>query len=235
MSNFTWPEESCHSESPSDSQRADTGPAHLLHDADNTPDNNDSRNRVLRQRAIWASFLAMGLVRARLSGVDSFGKRPVLRGRVRFELAGETYIGDNFQADGLGSGIKLKVARGARLSIGSGVYMNAGASIEAWHDISIGSNVLMAPFASVIDDNCHEVELGAILYKGPTIVEDNVWLGRNAAVMPGVRIGQGSVIGANSVVTKDIPAKSLATGSPARVIRELNAPDGWVRHSVYGI
>ena len=46
--------------------------------------------------------------------------------------------------------------------------MNAGTFIEAWHDVQIGDNVLMAPFASIIDDDRHEIEPGAALYKGPT-------------------------------------------------------------------
>jgi len=74
------------------------------------------------------------------------------------------------------------------------------------------------------------VEPGAILQRGPVIIGNNVWLGRNVAVMPGVSIGNGSVIGANSVVTKDIPPNSFAAGVPARVVRDLKIPDGWVRH-----
>ncbi len=85
---------------------------------------------------------------------------------------------------------------------------------------------MLAPYVSIIDDSIHETEPGAELYKGPVIIGDNVWLGRNVAVMPGVNIGEGSVVAANSVVTKDIPPKSFAAGSPARVIRQLNLPDG---------
>jgi maltose O-acetyltransferase len=61
------------------------------------------------------------------------------------------------------------------------------------------------------------------------VVGSNVWLGRSVAVMPGVTIGDGSVIGANSVVTRDIPPGSFAAGAPAQVIRKLGIPDGWVR------
>ena len=121
------------------------------------------------------------------------------------------------------------MVEGATLSIGDDLYMNAGTSIEVWHDVRIGSNCLFGPFASVIDDDRHEVEPGAILHKGPTILGNNVWLGRSAAVMPGVTVGDGSVIGANSVVTRDIPPNSFAAGAPARVIRKLELPDGWVR------
>ncbi len=57
--------------------------------------------------------------------------------------------------------------------------------------------------------------------KGPIIIEDDVWLGEKVSVMPGVHIGRGAIIGANSVVTKDIPAYAVAVGSPAKVIKML--------------
>lgn len=170
-----------------------------------------------------------GSALARLSGAERFGKRPVILGKVSFRLDGRACFGDWFVAEGLVVAIKISVDENATLSIGNRVYMNAGTFIEAWHDVRIGDHVLMAPFASIIDDHRHEIEPGAVLYKGPTIVGNNVWLGRNAAVMPGVTIGDGSVIGVNSVVTQDIPPNSFAAGAPARVIRKLEMPDGWVR------
>ncbi len=153
----------------------------------------------------------------------------MILGKVSFRLDGKAFFGDWFAAEGLVVAIKISVAKTATLSIGDHVYMNAGTSIEAWHDVQIGSHVLMAPFASIIDDDRHEVEPDAVLYKGPTIVGNNVWLGRNAALMPGVTVGDGSVIGVNSVVTRDIPPNSFAAGAPARVIRKLEIPSGWVR------
>lgn len=125
--------------------------------------------------------------------------------------------------------VTIKVGLGAALSIGDRVYMNAGTSIEAYHQLIIGSDVLIGPYASIIDDDRHQVEPGAVQYKGPTIVGDNVWLGRNVAVLPGVTIGDGAVIGVNSVVTRSIPPNSFAAGSPAQVIRKLDIPEGWLR------
>ena len=107
--------------------------------------------------------------------------------------------------------------------------MNAGTSIEAYHQLIIGNDVLIGPFASIIDDDRHQVEPGAVQYKGPTIVGNNVWLGRNVAVLPGVTIGDGAVIGVNSVVTRSVPPNSFAAGSPAKVLRKLDIPAGWLR------
>lgn len=129
--------------------------------------------------------------------------------------------------------VNIDVDRSATLTVGNGVFLNGGVSIEAWHDVRIGNNVLMAPFASIIDDDRHELEPGVSLYKGPTIIGDDVWLGRNVVILPGVTVGSGSVIGANSVVTRDILPNSFAAGSPARVVRKLDLPDGWSRRFSY--
>jgi acyl-[acyl carrier protein]--UDP-N-acetylglucosamine O-acyltransferase len=96
-----------------------------------------------------------------------------------------------------------------------------------WHDVRIGSKVMIAPNVTIIDDNRHELEPGSPLCNGPVIIEDNVWIAGNVTVLSGVTIGPGSVIAAHSVVTRDIPPNSLAGGSPARVIKSLNVPDGW--------
>lgn len=58
--------------------------------------------------------------------------------------------------------------------------------------------------------------------KGSIIIDDNVWIGEMSCMLGNVYIGQGSIIGANSVVTKDIPPYSLAVGSPAKVVKQIN-------------
>ena len=187
-----------------------------------------SRLRKRCSQAITLMRICRGYIRLRLSGASKIGKFPILIGKAHFQLRGTTHIGARFRVDGL-VGVTIKVEPGASLSVGDRVYMNAGTSIEAHHELIIGNDVLMAPFASIIDDDRHEVEPGAVRYKGPTVVGNNVWLGRNVAVLPGVTIGDGAVIGANSVVTKSIPPNSFAAGSPAQVLRKLDIPEGWRR------
>lgn len=63
------------------------------------------------------------------------------------------------------------------------------------------------------------------MYAAPVHIEDNVWIGGNVIVCPGVTIGENSVIGAGSVVTHDIPANCVATGNPCKVVREIDARD----------
>lgn len=109
--------------------------------------------------------------------------------------------------------------------------------IEAWRakGAQIGDNVKLIgrldglnPHLVTVGDNCvigqRSVLLTHCAVKGgrPVIIEGEVWIGFGAIVLPGVRVGRQSVIGAGSVVTKDVPAGSVAAGNPARVIRPLS-------------
>ena len=184
------------------------------------------RRREFLSNAVEVTY---GTARSKRYRPGTFGKRPVILGKVKFRFQGRARIGDGFIAEGTIAGVMITVARGGVLSAGTHLYMNAGSSIEVDHEVRIGDHVLFAPFASIVDDDAHETEPGSGRGNGPVIVGNNVWLGRNVAVLPGVEIGDGSVIGANSVVSRDIPPRCFAAGAPARVIRKLEIPDGWAR------
>jgi acetyltransferase-like isoleucine patch superfamily enzyme len=183
--------------------------------------------RVARRLGYWRRIARTQCCLRR--NFTSHGPRGAIFGAVRFLVDGTAIVGEHFVVEGYDAKVSIKVAEAASLLIGDDVFLNGGVSIEAWREVRIGSNVLMAPYASIIDDDRHEMEPGARRDKGPVIVGDNVWLGRNVAVLPGVRIGDGSVIGANSVVSRDIPAGCFAAGAPARVIRNLDRSADWVR------
>lgn len=121
----------------------------------------------------------------------------------------------------------LTVAVGKYVSIGSGTYANMNLTlIDDWK-ITIGKNVLIGPNVTLCTtghpiDPAHRQDG---MYSFPITIGDNVWLGGNVMVLPGVTIGENSVIGAGSVVTKDIPANVVAFGSPCKVYREINEHD----------
>lgn len=124
--------------------------------------------------------------------------------------------------------VKLLADRsGATISIGSRTRLN-GACVHAWERVTIGSDCLIAAGVQIIDANGHELapanpadRLTVMDRPRPVEIGDAVWIGMNAIVLPGAKIGSGSVIGANSVVSGEIPAGVLAAGQPARVVRKL--------------
>ena len=109
-----------------------------------------------------------------------------------------------------------------QLIIGEGCQINQNVVLKC---ATIGDNVMVAP-GVVFFDRCHNfdrtdipmIQQGAT-DKKMTIIENDVWVGQNAILMPGIRIGQGAIIGAGAVVTKDVPAFAVVVGMPARIIR----------------
>lgn len=120
------------------------------------------------------------------------------------------------------------------IHIGKNVQINDYVHITAMNKVVIGDNVLMASKIYISDcshgfyeggdndSNPDQIPMDRKYKVGEVIIGDNVWLGEFVLVLPDVIIGKGSIIGANSVVTKNIPAYSIAVGSPARVIKKYN-------------
>jgi len=115
----------------------------------------------------------------------------------------------------------------ARVRIGQGTFLNLGVMIAALELVEIGAHCMLANGCLVTDANhrfddfSKPVTWQGFTSKGPTRIADNVWLGAHVVVASGVSIGERCVIGANSVVTEDIPAFSVAAGAPARVLRQI--------------
>ncbi len=117
---------------------------------------------------------------------------------------------------------------GYRISIGSHTFINHNAYLMDGGGITIGSHCFLGPdiaiYTALHPLLPEEREQGYELAK-PVIIEDSVWTGGRVTILPGVRIGKGAVIGAGSVVTKDIPPMTIAYGNPARIIREITSDD----------
>jgi acetyltransferase-like isoleucine patch superfamily enzyme len=115
----------------------------------------------------------------------------------------------------------------ARIRIGAGSFLNVGVMVAALELVEIGDHCMLANGCFVTDGNHRfddpdrPVPWQGFTSKGPTRIGDNVWCGVNVVVASGVSIGERSVIGANSVVTSDIPSFSVAAGAPARLLRTI--------------
>lgn len=117
---------------------------------------------------------------------------------------------------------------GKHIEVGKNFFANYNCTLLDVAKIKIGDNCQMAPNVAIYTAGhpIHPVSRNSAYEYGKEVtIGDNVWLGGNTVVCPGVRIGNNVVIGAGSVVTKDIPDWSIATGNPCRVIRQITDAD----------
>jgi acetyltransferase-like isoleucine patch superfamily enzyme len=155
-----------------------------------------------------------------------------------FYVRGRRWIdfGKNFTC---GRGLRLDAfgdssSSAPLIHIGADVEMNDYVHIGALESVTIGDRVLIASKVFISDHDHGSYGKGGVhtdprtppsrrqLIALPVVIEDDVWLGEFVSVLAGVRIGRGSVIGAMSTVTRDIPPYSIAVGSPARVIKQFS-------------
>lgn len=111
----------------------------------------------------------------------------------------------------------------ASVDIGASTFLGRGVAIEASQRVSIGRGCLIAPGVYITDHN-HAMGIGTPMFEQPCIaaeveIGDDVWIGANAVILPGVRVGEGAVIGAGAVVTHSVEARAIVGGVPARVIK----------------
>lgn len=117
---------------------------------------------------------------------------------------------------------------GCNIEIGENFYANYNLVILDCAKVTIGDNVLIGPNVGIYTAGhpLHfELRNEELEFASPITIEDNVWIGGNVVLNPGVTIGRNSVVGSGSVVTKDIPANVVAAGNPCRVIREITDAD----------
>jgi maltose O-acetyltransferase len=147
------------------------------------------------------------------SGADDGAER---RGLL-LELLGELGEGSEIRPP-------LRCDYGSRIRVGARTFVNYGlvaldvASIEIGDDVQIGPNVQLLTPTHPIDPDTRRAKWEAA---EPIVIERNVWLGGGVIVLPGVTIGENTVVGAGTIVTKDLPPNVVAAGNPARVVRSL--------------
>lgn len=117
---------------------------------------------------------------------------------------------------------------GHHVHFGDWVYANFNLTIVDDGHVYVGDKVMFGPNVTIATAN-HPIEPGLrdrmLQYNKDVHIENNVWIGANTVIVPGVTIGENAVIGAGSVVTKDIPANVVAVGNPCRILREIGEHD----------
>jgi maltose O-acetyltransferase len=172
----------------------------------------------------WDNALAVVRARWYLRGADELGERVRVWGRPSLTLKGTLRIADRVRIFSMPVRTEFAVQKGATLEIGSRAFINYGCSISAAELIRIGPRCNIGSHVIIMDNDFHSLDPEHRLDvppSAPIILEENVWIGVRATVLRGVTIGAGSVVAAGSVVTKDVPPRTLVGGLPAKVLREL--------------
>ena len=178
----------------------------------------------MKLNEIWHNGWAVLRARWYLRHATRVGPRVRLWGRPSVQNRGTMIIGDRARLVATVACLELVAQAGGTLEIGEGAFINYGGSIAASQLVRIGPRCSIGTHVIMMDNDFHRLEperRDERPLSAPIILEENVWLGARVIVLRGVTIGAGSAIGAGSVVTRDIPPRSLAVGAPAKVIRSL--------------
>lgn len=126
--------------------------------------------------------------------------------------------------EGLGLFTPVQIDFPVQMHFGKHVFINHSFTAMSVGGIYLGDYVQIGPHVTIVTDN-HDFRNRNVLICKPVRIGNNVWIGANVTVLPGVTVGENAVIAAGSVVTKDVPASSIVGGNPAKVIRMLNSKD----------
>lgn len=153
----------------------------------------------------------------------SIGKKFRVMKSFKIEGSGVVVIGDNVTIHDYSHIISAKPT--AYIKIGNDVILN-GAKIYAWKEIVIG-NLSMLAYCEISDTDSHSIQIdrrtnpNAPIKVAPVYIKDNVWIGKRSLIFKGITVGKNSVIGAGSIVTKDIPKNCFFAGNPAKFIKKI--------------
>lgn len=177
---------------------------------------------------VWRLFVCEPLFKA---ACRSYGRNVRTGVFVHFVLGdGDIVVGDDANVDGKSSFVfGARFAERPRLSIGRRTYVGHRCAFSVSSRITVGDDCYIATGCYFMDSPGHPLDPARRLAHlppdaeqvKPVAIGDNVWIGTEAIIMPGVTIGEGSVVAARAVVTSDVPPYTVVGGTPARVIRQL--------------
>lgn len=178
----------------------------------------------LNLQRLWSDGRAVLRAHWYLRRATKLGARVRLWGRAVVDNQGTLVVGDRARLVSTIVPLELATGKQGLLEIGTSAFINYGCSIAATQLVRIGPRCNIGTYVIMMDNDFHRIEpelREEMPPSAPIILEENVWLGARVIVLRGVTIGAGSVVAAGSVVTRDIPPRSLAAGLPARVIRQI--------------
>jgi acetyltransferase-like isoleucine patch superfamily enzyme len=150
------------------------------------------------------------------------GARVTLVGHPKVVNQGEMTFGERVRLDSTVAKMELVTLPGGHLEIGNNVFINYGSSLVSSNHVKIGDDCLIGTHVMVMDCDFHRVEDKAWDTTGePIVIEDRVWLGNRSIILKGVTVGHDAVVAAGSVVTRDVPPRTVVAGVPAKVVRRF--------------
>jgi carbonic anhydrase/acetyltransferase-like protein (isoleucine patch superfamily) len=179
-----------------------------------------NRNFVRRARAYVTGSLN---ARFMLRSIGGRGQGVRVNGGCCIANDGTMSIGAGSVLRGIPTAVELATGPKGNLQIGTDTLINTGVSICAYGNLTIGNRVLISPYVMIADTSFHELYERHLLPDPlPIVIEDDVWIGVKATVLPGVRIGRGAVVSAHALVNRNVDPFTIVGGVPAVEVAKLN-------------
>jgi maltose O-acetyltransferase len=168
--------------------------------------------KVVRDPRLAAALLNAQI---RIRGRTNVPLSVRLTGKIRVSGEGRLVLGNGITLAGNVVPIEFVSHKGSCITIGDHTFINYGSSISAHKLVTIGCHCLLGHYTFILDNNERDLQQHRMLPPSePVVIEDYVWIGSCACILPGVRVGYHSAIGAGSVVTTDVPPYCLVAGNP---------------------
>jgi acetyltransferase-like isoleucine patch superfamily enzyme len=119
------------------------------------------------------------------------------------------------------SGVRIEIGKDGTVSIGNGTYINRNTLLVCESEINIGANCKISWDVTIMDSDLHPLNSKETINK-PVYIKDKAWIGCRCIILKGVTIGEGSVIAAGSIVTKDVPPYTIYAGNPAKFLANID-------------
>lgn len=190
---------------------------------------------------IWMKiFNIQKCLRLKVNSIRAMWLRMIVQESGRLKSVGRIGLLEGPQYMKIGEGTKFcdgifltawQINEAPILEIGTNCEFGSSNHITCSNKIKIGNNCLTGKWVTItdnghgqtnIDDMTQSPLIRRIISKGPVVIEDNVWIGDKATILPNVHIGEGAIIGANSVVSINVPSYAIVAGNPAKVIKQIN-------------